>query len=124
MLPRFLPLSTLHDLDDALAASMAGPVLLFKHSPTCGTSAMANEELTHVLEEAALPIYRLDVWTARPVSNAIADRFKIHHASPQVLLVDRGEVVWHATHYRITAREVRARFDEASHRPSAVSSPA
>ena len=82
MLPRFLPLSTLHDLDDALAASMAGPVLLFKHSPTCGTSAMANEELTHVLEEAALPIYRL------------------------------------------TAREVRARFDEASHRPSAVSSPA
>ena len=42
MLPRFLPLSTLHDLDDALAASMAGPVLLFKHSPTCGTSAMAR----------------------------------------------------------------------------------
>lgn len=124
MPPRFLPLTTLHDLDDALAASMAGPVLLFKHSPTCGTSAMANEELTALLADTAMPIYRLDVWTARPVSNTIAERFRIHHASPQVLLVDDGEVVWHATHYRITAREVRARFDEAARRRTAVSSPA
>ena len=127
MPPRFLPLATLHDLDDALAASMAGPVLLFKHSPTCGTSAMANEELTALVEgsgDPAVPVYRLDVWTARPVSNAIAERFRIRHASPQVLLVDHGDVVWHATHYRITAREVRARFDEAMSRSTAVSSPA
>lgn len=124
MPPRFLPLATLHDLDDALAASMAGPVLLFKHSPTCGTSALAHEELEALLADTALPIYRLDVWTARPVSNAIADRFGIRHASPQALLVDRGEAVWHATHYRITASEVRARVDEATRRRTAVSSPA
>jgi bacillithiol system protein YtxJ len=119
---RFLPLATLHDLDDALAASMAGPVLLFKHSQTCGTSAMANEELLDMMDDCPAPMYRLDVWTARPVSNAIAERFGIRHASPQVLIVDRGEVVWHATHYRITAHEVRARFNEAVSRRTAVSS--
>ena len=69
-------------------------------------------------------LWLIDVREGRDVSQALATRVGVHHESPQVLLVDRGEVVWHATHYRITAREVRARFDEASHRPSAVSSPA
>lgn len=121
---RFLPLATLHDLDDALTASMAGPVVLFKHSPTCGTSAMANEELLAFVDGCPVPVYRLDVWTARSVSNAIAERFGIRHASPQVLIVDHGDVAWHATHYRITARDVRARIDEVVGRRSAVSSPA
>lgn len=101
------------DTIDALEAVLAGttdrPALIFKHSLTCGTSAMAMEEM---LELMADPPPEVDVWlvriqAARAVSDAIETRLKIRHESPQVLLVHEGRVVWSATHFRVTADAVR-----------------
>ncbi|MBI3491696.1 MAG: DUF2847 family protein [Acidobacteria bacterium] len=62
-------------------------------------------------------VYLVDVWAHRPVSNAIAARLHIRHESPQVLLVDHGHVMWSASHFRVTARALRAeltRFTRSS----------
>ncbi len=102
-------LSTLAELDAALAGSASRPILIFKHSATCGTSALAHEELDEILgliQEEALPVdvFVVGVQTARPVSNAIETRLRVRHESPQVLLISNGQVIWRASHFRVTAK--------------------
>ena len=103
-------LSTLEDLDTAIAGSASRPLLMLKHSLTCGTSAYAHEEFEEVLSEPGPPVDAcvVHVQPGRAVSNAIAERFGIRHESPQLLLISNGQVVWHASHHRITRREIAA----------------
>lgn len=116
-------LNTLQDLDAALARSMTTPVLLFKHSTTCGLSAMAAEEVADLLTGAAIDadVYVVDVRGGRQVSNAIAERLKIRHESPQVLLVQDGVVRWHRSHASVTAASIARALQHA--RPEADEGP-
>ena len=45
-------IETLAALDDVVKQSYGGPVLIFKHSLTCGTSAHANDEVRAFLAGA------------------------------------------------------------------------
>lgn len=111
----FLPLTNPEQLDAAVAESFQRPVILFKHSYTCGTSAEAHEELTSVLETGAMGAwYLVDVRAARPVSQLIAERFGIRHESPQLLLLVAGQVRWSGSHYRVTGPAVQAALSELS----------
>ena len=103
-------LTELDDLDAALARASTRPILIFKHSPTCGASAQAYEEIELLLEDPAWPtdVYVVSVLTSRVVSNEIAKRLNLRHESPQVLLVQDGVVRWHASHFRVTAEAIRA----------------
>jgi bacillithiol system protein YtxJ len=103
-------LRSLEDLDAAIAASFSRPVVLFKHSPTCGTSAMAHEEIDEWLAGPPLgaDAYVVPVQASRPVAQAIASTFHVRHESPQVLLIVQGEVKWHASHFHVNAAEIRA----------------
>ena len=97
-------LTTTEHIEEAEAASARGPVLIFKHSLTCGTSAMAEEEVLDFVEsgQCPMPVYWVRIQAQRGVSNAIAARFGIRHESPQVLILRDGKVIWSATHYRVT----------------------
>ncbi|MCT2535013.1 bacillithiol system redox-active protein YtxJ [Aquibacillus koreensis] len=75
--------------------------MLLKHSLTCPISAAAEAEYRSFQEEANLPLYILHVQEARELSNTIADTFKVKHESPQVLLFNNDQVVWHESHQRI-----------------------
>lgn len=111
----FPELTTMDALDEAIAASQSGPVLIYKHSLTCGTSAFALEQLKMLAkQEPELRIHYLPVQTAREVSDEIERRFRLRHESPQVILVDRGEVRWHASHWGVTAGKVRKALSTAA----------
>ncbi len=103
-------LSTISDLDAALTASHTQPIVLFKHSPTCGTSAMASEEIDDLLADESInaEVHVVFVREARAVSDAIVERFRVRHESPQVLVVHRGAVIWHRSHFHVTAEQIRA----------------
>ena len=103
----FILLTDLDQLDAAVARSSVEPVLIFKHSRTCGTSAEAHEEVSTLLAGTLeAPVYLVDVRSARQVSNAITERFGIRHESPQVLLLEGGRVRWSASHYHVNEREI------------------
>lgn len=104
----FTPLATADAFEALLADSSAQPVVIFKHSPTCGTSAMAYDELSDLLEGDGAEIHLLNVLTSRPLSQAVAARLGVRHESPQVLILKDGMVRWHGSHYRVTADAVRA----------------
>jgi bacillithiol system protein YtxJ len=99
-------LTAIDQVDALLRESAAHPVLVFKHSLTCGTSAQALEELAAHLERGEGPHanYALvTVQTHRDVSTAISTKLGIRHETPQALLIMDGRVVWNASHFRVTA---------------------
>jgi bacillithiol system protein YtxJ len=73
---------------DALPAD--GIVFLFKHSPVCGTSALAHEE-----------VYFVDVIGQRPLSQEFAAALGIGHSSPQIILLRGARPLWNTSHWRI-----------------------
>jgi bacillithiol system protein YtxJ len=109
MHPDLTPLRHLDDLDQLLAESRHRPLLLFKHSYACGTSAEALDELLDHLNGDSLDARyaMVTVQTHRDVSNAVASRLGIRHHTPQAILVRSGRAVWSASHFRISADEIR-----------------
>jgi bacillithiol system protein YtxJ len=105
MHPDLTPLHEVEDLDRALVESQHRPVLLFKHSYSCGVSAEALDELLAHLGDAPGDAHyaMVTVQTHRDVSNAIAARLGVRHETPQALLVRDGRVVWSASHFRVNA---------------------
>lgn len=103
----FTPLTSPDQFDALLSASSGQPVIIFKHSPTCGTSAMAYDELTDLLEGSGPEVHLLNVLSSRALSQAVAARLAIRHESPQVLVLKDGLVRWYGSHYRVTADAVR-----------------
>ncbi len=118
MHPDLRPLHHVDELHRLLAESESRPVLLFKHSYTCGVSVEALDELVAHLNDRGpkgsapqrhdfLPQYAMvTVQTHRAVSNAIAQKLGVRHETPQALLVRNGRVVWSASHFRVTAAAV------------------
>ena len=102
------PISGIDELERMLLESRTRPLLLFKHSYTCGVSAEALDEVyAHIEEQAGGVRYAMvTVQTHRDVSNAIAERLGIRHETPQAILVRNGRAVWNASHFRVTASEV------------------
>ena len=102
------PISGIDELERMLAESRMRPLLLFKHSYTCGVSAEALDEVRAYIEEqtGGVRYAIVTVQTHRDVSNAIATRLGIRHETPQAILVRNGRAVWNASHFRVTASEV------------------
>jgi bacillithiol system protein YtxJ len=106
--PDLTHLREIAELDRLLAESAERPVLLFKHSYACGTSAEALDELLSHLDERAgqARVGIVTVQTDRAVSNAVTARLGIRHETPQILLVRDSRVVWSASHFHVTADEI------------------
>ncbi len=60
------------------------------------------------MEAAPMPIHfhLVDVIASRPVSNKIAEIFAVHHESPQLLVIHRGECVYEVSHLEIKPADI------------------
>jgi bacillithiol system protein YtxJ len=103
----FRPLEDRSDWQAVLDQSDEGPVVVFKHSSICPTSARAQDEMKALSDAGDLPVYRLVVQESREISDAIAEEFGIQHESPQVIVVKEGAPVFDASHRRVKADVVR-----------------
>jgi len=109
-------LATPEELEAALEQSNQAPILLFKHSTTCPISAGAYQRVRDFLEENsdAAPFFLVKVIESRPVSNQIASLLNVQHQSPQLILVDKKQAVWNASHGAIDAEAIRGALQNAS----------
>ena len=108
----FMELNDTQRLEEHLDQAGEQPVILFKHSDTCGISARAYREMSKLEKPVAL----VTVQQARALSNEIESRFALPHETPQVLVVRAGKLAWSASHFRITADAVTQAFEEAAGR--------
>ena len=94
-----------------LADSETTAILLLKHSSQCPISAAAEREFARFAQEAPEGTCRqVLVIEQRPLSQRIAQETGVPHQSPQALLFKHGNVVWHTSHYNITADALRAAY--------------
>jgi len=114
MHPDLTQLQHIEQLDLLLSESHTRPLLLFKHSFSCGVSAEALDELIDHLNAdivaAGVPDPRyaiVTVQTHRDVSNAVSTKLGVRHETPQALLIRDGRVIWSASHFRVTAEAMK-----------------
>jgi len=95
-------------LKEVIKGSHERPVMLFKHSTTCGISAGAKHRLESEwnIDPAKMDFYYLDLLSFRSVSNLIAEKLNVIHQSPQIILVKDGVAVFNTSHHAIDATAV------------------
>lgn len=102
-------------LESLVAGSFDRPLVIFKHSLSCGTSHQAYDEIQDHLAAGAhdATYVMLTVQAQRDLSDAVARHFSVRHETPQVLVIRDGAVAWTASHFRVTATAVAAAVDAA-----------
>lgn len=95
-------------LQQIIAASQTKPQLIFKHSTRCSISAVALQRLQKATKPDGLDFYFLDLLAHRPLSAKIVETFKVHHESPQVLLIKDGKCVFDESHLAISMNDIVA----------------
>ncbi len=108
MEPVFFPLETDAALEEALERSSQEPIVIFKHSTTCGISAGARRRMQALTDDTDPRVYELVVQRSRALSQTVADTFGIRHESPQALVVRDRSVVYHTSHMSIQADRIRS----------------
>lgn len=93
-------------LDTIQEDSYHKPQLIFKHSTTCSISKMALSRFERAEAPDSIDFHYLDLLNYRAISNAIAEKFQVHHESPQVILIKNGECTYDESHYGIMMDEV------------------
>ncbi len=93
-------------LEDIVKESEQSPIVIFKHSTRCSISSMAKGRLERSAQPEGIRFYYLDLIAHRNISNHIAEKFHVHHESPQVLLIKNGDCVYDESHNGITMDEI------------------
>lgn len=108
---KWLPLTSIEMLDEIFIRSSQKPQLIFKHSTRCSISMVVKSRLEKSDSPENIDFYYLDLLSYRDISNQIASKFKVHHESPQVLLIKNGECVYDESQMGITMDEILEQVD-------------
>ena len=100
----FINVESVEGLDRLFSTSHDRPVVIFKHSITCGISSGVRR----VVEQVSTDVNVIVIQTHRDLSNEIAYRTGIRHQSPQAIVLVNGRPVYHASHYDIEAAHIEA----------------
>lgn len=97
-------------LDTIIQESFSKPVLIFKHSTTCSISHAAFSRLERTWNdnehESMIKPYYLDLLKLRPISNKIAEVFRVIHESPQAIIIKDGKPIYNASHFDIRLESI------------------
>lgn len=96
-------LDAISQLESIVENSKTKTQVIFKHSTRCGISSgvLRKFEKKYATLFDQIDFYYLDLIAYRAISNGIAERFAVVHQSPQLLVLNRGEVTSYASHYDI-----------------------
>lgn len=110
----WLPLESVAQVDDLVQKSHSNPILIFKHSTRCSISSAALDRIQRKWnqeEMKAFDAYYLDLIKYRDVSNAVAEKLKVYHQSPQAIVLSGGQVVYEDSHFSIDYDEIRSVYN-------------
>jgi bacillithiol system protein YtxJ len=106
-------LETRDDLGVLDDLSRERPVVIFKHSTRCLLSSMVLGRLERGLKDAGNDDwFFLDLLRHRDLSDAVAARYDVEHASPQVLVIRDGQCLYANSHNAIDHAEVSSMLQD------------
>jgi bacillithiol system protein YtxJ len=98
-------------VQEADTASYHQAVLIYKHSSRCGICSTALSRIERKFggrDASKLKPYFVDVLGNRDVSQAIAQKYGVEHASPQALVISKGKCVLVQNHMEISYDDLMA----------------
>lgn len=95
------------EIESIFTESLNRPLIVLKHSRSCGISAHILEQLTHGVDHE---INVIVVQSHRDLSNLVEDRTGHRHHSPQLFVLSDGKPIYHATHYGIDCDAVNLKM--------------
>lgn len=99
-------LKQIPSLNELLMESRGRSVVIFKHSATCPLSIAAYSQVERFSNSTNTDVYLLVVQADRELSNEIAEKLKLKHESPQIIILKNSVVVHHASHYDIKEEDL------------------
>lgn len=103
---QWIHLTDEEQLKQIIANSEAKPQVIFKHSTRCSISAVAFQRLQKAQPPEGIDFYYLDLLAHRPLSSRISEVFKVHHESPQVLVIRDGNCIYDESHLAISMMDI------------------
>ena len=82
------------------------PQVIFKHSTRCSISSVAFQRLQKAQQPDGIDFYYLDLLAHRPLSNKVSEVFRVHHESPQVLVIRDGKCIYDESHLAISMMDI------------------
>jgi len=101
-------LTTEDQIQQIITQSQSRPQIIFKHSTRCSISSVAYQRLQKADQPGNVDFYYLDLIKNRQLSNKVAELFKVHHESPQVLVIKKGECIYDESHFGISMDDIKA----------------
>ena len=104
-------ITNIEDLEEILnEQAEENTIILFKYSPYCTISFVADKVIAKWLKKTSekenLTLLKINVISARPLSNYIAGKYDVKHESPQLFWLERNNIKWHGSHHRITENQL------------------
>lgn len=103
---QWIPINDINQLEAIQKDSFNKPQVIFKHSTTCSISKMALSRFEREEAPTDIDFHFLDLLNFRSLSSAIAEKFNVHHESPQVILIKNGVCTYDESHYGIMMDEI------------------
>jgi bacillithiol system protein YtxJ len=99
----WIQLTDTKQLDEIDVISENQSVVIFKHSTRCGISrsVLRRFESEFDLDSENTKYYFLDLLSYRDLSKEIAFRYLAIHESPQLLVIQKGKVLYNVSHHDI-----------------------
>lgn len=111
-MPNWISLTAEAQLDTIKQQSFVKPQVIYKHSTRCSLSSVALRRLNNADVKPDADYYFLDLIRYRSLSDTIAHDFRVHHESPQLLLIKNGECVYEESHLGIDMPELAEQVDQ------------
>ena len=103
---KWIQLTDEAQLNEIISKSQHKPQVIFKHSSRCSISSVALQRLQKAQQPDSLDFYFLDLLAHRPLSNKVAEKFSVHHESPQILLIKNGKCIYDESHLGISMNDI------------------
>jgi bacillithiol system protein YtxJ len=105
-LMKWIPLHTESQLMEIIERSSTIPQVIFKYSSRCSLSDLIRDRLERNSRLPQMDFYFLDLIAHRALSDMLARTFKVHHESPQVLVIRNGECIYDESHLGIRMDDI------------------
>lgn len=102
----WINLSTEEQLSALLEKSFSKAQVIFKHSIRCSISSVVKTRLDAGKTPEGIDFHYLDLINYRSLSDKVAADLKVHHESPQVLLIRNGECIFDESHMAIRLADI------------------
>lgn len=102
----FQPINSVDDADKLLASNS----VIFKHSERCGISKDRRKALASIDAK----IHSVEVREQRNISDHIAESTGVSHESPQLLIIQDGDVETVQSHMAIDPKTVEDRVQNSA----------